>query len=582
MHLISFCLRPRLTAVLAVLSVSAATCAGALEDALRLVPADAAGALVIPSVKGASDDLQLAIDRMGKAEAALGGRPIDLLKAQLGIGAGFDDRGACVAWAAPRATGFTNIAAFPVTDADAFVAATFIDAPELGTGAMRARTAPRALWIRKTASHVLVADAPDSLATWEPKDGFAATLATRVGRRGMEIIRVSDCFSWASAPVMKSLADVARKAGELDITAANMLPRGNEPEAAPAAALETIGKSRERGAQILAQVTDAVFAIDFDALAVGIRAYARFDPEGDVAKAIPTGTAQMQDVTALLGRLPDAAFYGAAGIDLVAMGGAARVRSFLATVPGSERLALPPWLDTVQDKVDQVQVAAYPSRLGIAVGGILNDASFVVVTKDTAAVKSALKSWVESQTGEINGIRSEPTWEEARQLKDGSTVSAFAVKEVVTGPGGDFMERLIKQFIVSSRGLHGFARELPGALVVTYSQRTDVLDRACLAATANSKKTLATNGMVRAMSPWLVPDADAVLFIGVGQLLTAARQVAESIPGGAVEMLPIAPEGLEPIAMATRSRDATWEFAVVVPSGVLGVAFDAAKSQARQ
>ena len=504
------------------------------------------------------------------------------MKAQLGIGAGFDDRGAFVAWAAPRATGFTNIAAFPVTDADAFVTATFIDAPELGTGAMRARTAPRALWIRKTASHVLVADAPDSLATWEPKDGFAATLATRVGRRGMEIIRMSDCFSWASAPVMKSLADIARKAGELDITAANMLPRGNDPEAAPAAALETIGKSRERGAQILAQVTDAVFAIDFDALAVGIRAYARFDPEGDVAKAIPAGTAQMQDVTALLGRLPDAAFYGAAGIDLAAMGGAARVRSFLATVPGSERLALPPWLDTVQDKVDQVQAAAYPSRLGIAVGGILNDASFVVVTKDTAAVKGALKSWIESQTGEVNGIRSEPTWEEARQLKDGSTVSAFAVKEVATGPGGDFMERLIKQFIVSSRGLHGFARELPGALVVTYSQRTDVLDRACLAATANSKKTLATNGMVRAMSPWLVPDADAVLFIGVGQLLTAARQVAESIPGGAVEMLPIAPEGLEPIAMATRSRDATWEFAVVVPSGVLGVAFDAAKSQARQ
>ena len=97
MQLISSCLRPRLSAVLAVLSVSAATYAGALEDALRLVPADAAGALVIPSVKGASDDLQLAIDRMGKAEAALGGRPIDLLKAQLGIGAGFDDRGAFVA-----------------------------------------------------------------------------------------------------------------------------------------------------------------------------------------------------------------------------------------------------------------------------------------------------------------------------------------------------------------------------------------------------------------------------------------------------------------------------------------------------
>ncbi len=582
MHLISSPFRPRRLMVLAVLFASTSAFAGTLDDALRLIPADAAGVLVVSNVKGASDDLQLAIDRMGKAEAALGGRPIDLLKAQVGIGAGFDDRGAFVAWAAPRATGFTNIAAFPVTDADAFVAATFTEAPELGVGAMRARTAPRAVWIRKTPSHVLVADAPDSLATWEPKEGFAAVLATRVGRRGMEIIRMSDCFSWASAPVMKSLADIARKASELDIAAANMLPRGKEPEAAPAAALETIGKSRERGAQILAQVTDAVFAVDFDALAVGIRAYARFDPEGDVAKAIPAGDAQMHDVTALLNRLPDAAFYGAVGVDFAAMGGAARVRSFLATVPGSDRINLPPWLDTVQDKIDQVQVAAYPSRLGIAVGGILNDASFVVVTRDTAAVKGALKSWIESQTGEIAGIRSEPTWEEARQLKDGSTVSAFAVKEVITGPGGDFMQRLSKQFIVSSRGLHGFARELPGALVVTYSQRTDVLDRACSAASGTSKKTLATNGMVRAMSPWLIADADIVVFVGVGQLLTAARQVAESFPGGAADMLPIAPEGLEPIATAVRSRDATWEFAVVIPSGVLGVAFDAAKSQARQ
>jgi hypothetical protein len=582
MNLISSCLRLRQFAVLAVLCASESIVAGTLEDALRLVPAGASGAVVVASVKGASDDLQLAIDRMGKAEAALGGRPIDLLKAQAGIGAGFDDRGAFVAWSAPRATGFVHIAAFPVTDADAFVAATFTEAPDLGAGAMRARTSPRALWVRKTASHVLVADAPDSLATWEPKDGFAEVLTTRVGRRGMEIIRMSDCFSWASAPVMKSLADAARKTGELDIAAASMLPRGNEPEAAPAEVLEAIGKGRERAAQILAQVSDAVFAIDFDALAVGIRAYARFDPEGDVAKAIPAGSAQMHDVTALLGRLPDAAFYGAAGVDLTAMGGLARVRSFLATVPGNERITLPPWLDTVQDKISQVQVAAYPSRLGIAVGGILNDASFVVVTQDTAAVKGALRTWIESQTGEVDGIRSEPTWEEARQLKDGSTVSAFAVKEVATGPGGDFMQRIAKQFIVSSRGLHGFARELPGALVVTYSQRTDVLERACSAASGSSKKTLATNGMVRAMSPWLITDADAVVFVGVSQLLTAARQVAESIPGGAVDMVPMAPEGLEPIAAAIRSRDATWEFALVVPSGVLGVAFDAAKSQAQR
>ena len=97
-----------------------------------------------------------------------------------------------------------------------------------------------------------------------------------------------------------------------------------------------------------------------------------------------------------------------------------------------------------------------------------------------------------------------------------------------------------------------------------------------------AKKTLGGNAMVRAMAPWLVPDADVVVFVGVGQLLGAARQIAESLPGGSVEMVPAAPEGLEPVAAAVRSKDATWESALVLPSGVLGVAFDAAKARARQ
>ena len=91
-------IRPAILAVALAFAPAVPVPAGSLEDALRLVPADAAAAFVVPSVKAASDDLQLAIDRMGRAEAALGGRPIDLLKAQLRIGAGFDDRGAFATW----------------------------------------------------------------------------------------------------------------------------------------------------------------------------------------------------------------------------------------------------------------------------------------------------------------------------------------------------------------------------------------------------------------------------------------------------------------------------------------------------
>jgi hypothetical protein len=195
-------------------------------------------------------------------------------------------------------------------------------------------------------------------------------------------------------------------------------------------------------------------------------------------------------------------------------------------------------------------------------------------------VKAALRAWVESQAGESAGIRREPTWEDARTLKDGSTVTAFAVKETVTGPGGDALERVFRQLVVSSRGLHGFAREVPGALVVTYSQRTDVLGRATAAASrAAGTKPLADHPVVRAMQPWLVPQPDLVLFVGVGELLTAARQVAESVPGMDPALVPAAAAGIEPLAAAFRSRDRTWEGALVIPSGILGLGFDAARAR---
>jgi hypothetical protein len=115
--------------------------------------------------------------------------------------------------------------------------------------------------------------------------------------------------------------------------------------------------------------------------------------------------------------------------------------------------------------------------------------------------------------------------------------------------------------------------------VVTYSQRIDVLDRATKAANGTATKNFGSNATVRAMVPWLVPDADVVVFMGVGQLLGAARQIAESLPVVPLEMVPVAPEGMEPVAAAMRSKDGTWESALVLTPGVMGVAFDAAKAR---
>jgi hypothetical protein len=343
----------------------------------------------------------------------------------------------------------------------------------------------------------------------------------------------------------------------------------------------TTPADRARGADILAQVTDGIVAFDFDALGVGVRAFARFRDGSEVAKAIqPSAKAPARTVAALLGRLPANAFYGAMGIDRAAMGGASHLRGFLATIPRAQQVELPPWLDAVQDKVQVLQLAAYPSKLGVVAGGVLNDAAFVVQTTDPAAVKQALHAWVDGQAGESAGIRREPQWEESRTLKDGTVTSAFAVKEVVTGPGGDPMQRIIRQMFVGARGLHGFAKDVPGGLVVTYSQRADVLDRALKAAAGNGARTLGGDATIKAMEPWLVPDPDLVAFIGVGELLGAAGQVSGAIPGMDPSMIPAVPERLEPVGLAVRAKDATWEAALVIPSGVLALAFDAAKAQA--
>jgi hypothetical protein len=541
------------------LAVGPSAHAESIDATLARIPRDAIAVLVVPSLKTASDDLQLALDRMGRAEAALGGRPIDLLKAQARIGPGFDDRGALASWVLPRGDSVAHVAAIPVTDADAFVAGTFSPIPGRDDGAMQWPVGDLTVWVRKTPSHVVLSDRADALGTNEgdAAQGIGPVLAERLGARGGELMRMADLVAWASAPALRRQAAERRAPAEM-------------------AAIES------RIAELLGQVDDALLTVDFDALAIGVRAMARFAPETEVARAIPSGV-PAADARGLLARLPAAPFYGALGVDLEAMGGASRVRQFLATIPGSERVTLPAWIDAVQDKVKQVQVAAFPSKLAILSGGILNDASFVVVTDDPAAVKAALRAWVESQAGEAAGVRREPTWEDARTLKDGSTVTAFAVKETVTGPGGDPLERVFRQLVVSSRGLHGFAREVPGALVVTYSQRTDVLGRATAAASrADGTKVLGDHAVVRAMQPWLVPQPDLVLFVGVGELLAAARQAAESVPGMDPALVPVAGAGIEPLAAAFRSRDRMWEGALVVPSGILGIGFDAARARVMQ
>ena len=190
------------------LAVGPSAHAESIDATLARIPRDAIAVVVVPSLKTASDDLQLSLDRMGRAEAALGGRPIDLLKAQARIGPGFDDRGALASWVLPRGDSVAHVAAIPVTDADAFVAGTFSPIPGRDDGAMQWPVGDLTVWVRKTPSHVVVSDRADALGTNEgdAAQGIGPVLAERLGARGGELMRMADLVAWASAPALRRQA----------------------------------------------------------------------------------------------------------------------------------------------------------------------------------------------------------------------------------------------------------------------------------------------------------------------------------------------------------------------------------------
>lgn len=575
------------------------------DDALALVPVGAQSAIVVPNPKAASDELQQALERMGRAEVALGGRPIDLLRARYGIGAGFDDKGTLVAWTEPGQGAPRIFLMVPVTDADVFIRSSLTPAIPPGAGGAGQDASPPLYMLgelpilvsaRALGKHVLLGTDAAAVEGYAPAAGFAGAFAERLGARGAAVARSGDLLIWAGHAVFLEHAASVRA-----LAAAPDAP--TEEARAIVGDQAALAVAYERSAVLAEQIGDALVTVDFDALGVGARSFVRFQPGSAIAAAIPLSgpppsapgagghgtptTAPPPGAAApvaaaagpmtLMNALPAARFYAAGGVDVRAMGGMAKLRTFLATMPLGDRLPLPAWLDAVEQHVDGVQLALYPSKLSVLAGGLGNDASFVIRSTNPAAVREALRTWVLAQQGERGGVRAEAAWEAERPLRDGTKAAAFSVKETVMdlAAAGGTTARLSKQVLLGSRGLHGFAVEVPGALVVTFSQRPDVIERAMQAATARSP-ALGAQGAIAAYAPWLMPDPDAVLFLGLGELLAASQQIAGSIPGAAGVELPLPDGPVEPLAGAFRSRDATWEAAVVMPSTALAVVYDLA------
>ncbi len=311
---------------------------------------------------------------------------------------------------------------------------------------------------------------------------------------------------------------------------------------------------------------DGVLSLDFDPLGACTRTFAILDPATPLGRAARGG---VPGAAPGLRHLPQGPFVLAAAIDPAGLGGVEAVAELRTLAPDAP--AIPEWVMQNRQLISQVEFAIYPSKLGVAGGGLLNEACLWLGTADAAKARDLLKTWMTGLSGTRDGMETKVVWEEGKTTKDGLVADAWSVVEQPV-PGGkgrpNPTRRLMQSMVFGPRGATGFVKTFPDGMLVTFSQRPDVLKR-CMEA-AGGGKTLEAGATITALRGWLLPKPDVEAYLGVGSLLAVARQAASSFPGGGIE-LPDAPPGLEPVAFAMQVQDSRVETATMVPSGVIGV-----------
>ena len=537
----------------------------AFRRTIDLAPPTALSVVAVPSPKLAADDFAECLARVEGGASAVPLRPLDLLRAQAGVGSGVDETGPLVAWTEAGDGAPVFAALVPVTDAKVFLDGSL----QKVEGEPGAFTHPKfgKLHAREVGKHVLLSPSKRIVDAYAGAAGLASAIERRLGARGFEVLVSGDACAWAGPDAMKAMrvdaqrARTAMQAGRADAAdaAENAQPATN-PAASPA-----------KSPGMEDAVTDGVLAADFDPLGVSLRSYAVLDPESPLGKSARGGP---RGKPAQLTRLPKGAFMIAAAADMSGLGGGDAFLDLLAQVPNAPEL--PAWVRENRGLLEGAQFAIYPSKLGIAGGGLLNEAIVWLGTADAAKAKQLLKDWMQGLAGIEGATERKVAWEAGKALKDGQTADAWAITDGPAPAGAEAgakarrasnpMQRMARMMVFGPRGANGFAKDFPDGLLLTFSQRPDVLARGTKATAGTD--TLQAEPVIDALRGWLSPDADVVGYIGVGSLVSVARQAAASFPGMSVQLPDIAP-GIEPIAFSLEVQDGRVETATMVPTAVI-------------
>ena len=528
------------TAIALALLVAGWASADALDDVLALVPPTATSVIVAPSLAKVSADIDDCLAAMDRKETVVAGRPVDHLRAALSIQEGFNEQGSMAVWTVEELTDGapTYVFLVPVDDPAGFLKANVERGED---GVERYRGAP--MFTRALAKHVLASKSKGAIEGYAAGDGIGTTLAPRMGDASMALARRGDLVFWSAKGVWSGQA---------------MALKG-----------------------LVDGASDLLVVVDVDTLGLSIRSFGRIEPGTPLAALASSCTAVEGDGAATLKGIHGGPFLFAGAVDLQALGGPAKLADLAALLGAAD--AMPAWFASATQGMRSLRLAIYPSKLGILAGGVLNDSNVVIETANPTAVRDLLKRSLLEQAGVGDGVRREPTWEDGRTLKDGTVVDAYELKETPLGPSeaGDSdpqvaaMRGLFRQALFGPRGLHGFAKVTPKGLVMTFSQRPDVLARALEAEAGGA--SMADDPVIESLAPWLVRGAQVSGFVSVGQILKIARQMADAFGGGMD--LPSIPTKSPPVAFAFKATPSEVETALMIPTAVLGALYDQAIGQ---
>ena len=543
--------------------------AAAFIKAIDMAPVDAVSLAVVPDAKSLGEDMGELAAKLQRMQALTEMKPLDLLKSQLGVGPGMNDRGAFVAWFVVAADQTLQwCALIPTTDSAQFLQANFEATPATAPDAFVWRG--KTVYVKSIDGWVVVSQNAELARSYVGKPGLVERLKNRLGERGFSLLCDGDIGLWAGP---QSLADI-RNAGQQTAEAmGGAIATPNEKNIAnPDTKADTKSdqqkSSRDRVAKLMEGLTDGVTSIDVDPLGVLVRTYAVLDPASELGKSARGGA----HAGANLNRLPRGPFVVAVSADMAGLGGTQAFLDLAAQIPGGEQV--PAWVEQNKNVASAIQFAIYPSKLGVVGGGLLNEAMLWIATSDSAKAKSVLEQWMLSLSGEVDGQKRDATWEKDRVLKNGISTDAYAIKDIPLPKNGqparksNPMERIVRSLMYGPKGPNGFVKTFPDGVFVTFSQRPDVIEKAANCATGTS--SLESDAVLTALRGWMMPKPDALAFVGVGSLLNVVRQAANAFPMGGIE-IPDAPPDLEPIAFALSIDGSKIETSTMIPTNVIGV-----------